>query len=232
MQIADCRLPNSDGRLASADSNRRPSNRRWSIRAKAVWGGRVRAAAVVLLALLVASCSKAIRTGDSPAYLILTSMTGTPGGGALAGTASTEVASDVITLVPKDTGTPTIFSDTGTATVQLQMKDVLDTPSAANSVTLTQYHVKYIRSDGHNVQGVDVPYEFDGGLGITISNTGSVSFTLVRNQAKQEAPLAALANNFQIISTIAEVTFYGHDQNGNAVNVTGRIDVNFSNWGD
>ena len=42
----------------------------------------------------------------------------------------------------------------------------------------------------------------------------------------------SLVNNFQVISTIAEVTFYGHDQNGRAVSVTGRLDVDFSDWGD
>jgi len=55
----------------------------------------------------------------------------------------------------------------------------------------------------------------------------------VRVQAKQEAPLAALVNNpGQVISTIAEVTFFGHDQVGNAVTVSGRVNVDFSNWGD
>jgi hypothetical protein len=148
------------------------------------------------------------------------------------GTFTSSLPSDVITLVPALTGPPSIFADNGEADLLLQSKDNLETPSAANAVTLTQYHVKYIRSDGHNVQGVDVPFEFDGGLGVTIASSGKVTFTLVRVQAKQEAPLAPLANNGQVISTIAEVTFYGHDQNGNAVNVTGRVNVDFSNWGD
>jgi hypothetical protein len=202
-----------------------------TVRRKAVWGGRVRVAGVVLCALLLPSCSKAIRTGQSSSYLVLSSMTATKGGGSNS-TASSSLSSDVLTLVPAKTGTPTVFTDSGTATFELQMKDTLDGPTPNNAITLTQYHVKYIRADGRNVQGVDVPYEFDGGLGVTISTSGSVSFTLVRLQAKTEAPLAALVNNFQVISTIAEVTFYGHDQTGRAVSVTGRIDVDFSDWGD
>ena len=201
------------------------------VRRKAVWGTRVRTA-LVLGILLTTSCSKMIREGTSPAYLILTSMTGTAGGGALAGTASTNLSSDVITKVPALTGIPTIFGDTGQATLDLQMRDTLTAPSPANFITLTQYHVKYIRSDGRTVQGLDVPYEFDGGLGVTVSGSQSVGFVLVRNQAKMEAPLAALANNSQVISTIAEVTFYGHDQNGRAVSVSGRLDVAFANFGD
>jgi hypothetical protein len=198
-------------------------------RRKAVWGGRVRLIAVVLCAVLPSSCSDAVRTGQSPAYLQLLSLTGARGGGTNSGTFSNSLESDVLTVV---SGTPTIFADNGRASLQLEMKDVLNSPSSANAITLTQYHVKYIRADGHNVQGVDVPYEFDGGLGSTITTTGTVTFTLVRVQAKQEAPLAALVDNSLVLSTIAEVTFFGNDQNGNAVTVIGRINVDFANWGD
>jgi hypothetical protein len=203
-----------------------------AIRRKAVWGGHARLAAAMLCALMLPSCSNTIRTGQSPAYLVLISLQGAKGGGSNSGTYGTTLFSDVVTLVPKDTGTPTIFGDSGQASFQLQMKDALETPSPVNAITLTQYHVKYIRTDGRNVQGVDVPYEFDGGLTATVSSSSTVGFTLVRNQAKMEAPLAALGNNPGVISTIAEVTFYGQDQNGRAVSVSGRIGVDFSNFGD
>jgi hypothetical protein len=202
------------------------------VRRKAVWGGHAKMTAVALGALLLTlltSCSDSVRTGNGSSYLLLNSLTASKGGGANSGSFASSLPSDVITMV---SGVATVFADNGQATLQLQMKDTLDTPSPANAITLTQYHVKYLRSDGHNVQGVDVPYEFDGGLGTTITGSGTVGFTLVRVQAKQEAPLAALVNNNQVISTIAEVTFYGQDQNGNAVTVVGRIDVDFSNWGD
>ena len=35
-----------------------------------------------------------------------------------------------------------------------------------------------------------------------------------------------------LISTIANVTFYGHDQTGIPVSVTGSISVNFADWAD
>jgi hypothetical protein len=229
MAIAECRLMNGTGDCRSTNSDFRMSTDDWRARPKVVWGGRARLLVVAFAAVLLASCSQAVRTGQSPAYLVLNTLTAAKGGGANSGTFGSSLPSDVITIV---NGTPTIFADNGQAGLTLQMKDVLETPSPASAVTLTQYHVKYTRSDGHNVQGVDVPYEFDGGIGVTISAAGSVTFTLVRVQAKQEAPLAALANNGQVLSTIAEVTLYGHDQNGNAVNVTGRINVDFSNWGD
>ena len=70
-----------------------------------------------------------------------------------------------------------------------------------------------------NTQGVDVPWSFDGAVTGTLSEESTtVGFVLVRVQAKDEAPLRALRFNggAQVISTIAEVTFYGRDQAGNA----------------
>ena len=61
---------------------------------------------------------------------------------------------------------------------------------------------------------------------------GAAVFELVRHLAKEEAPLKALTVNNVIISTIAEITFYGHDQTGREVSVTGRMSVDFGNFGD
>jgi hypothetical protein len=84
------------------------------------------------------------------------------------------------------------------------------------------------------VQGVDVPFAFDSGVTQTIAAGGSASvpFTLVRIQAKLEAPLQALGGHRGqlVISTIAHVTFYGHDQNGRDVSVEGNIEVDFADW--
>src|SRR5215471_2467264 len=186
-------------------------------RRKVVWGSRATTAvapAVAMAALMsLTSCSDAIRTGQSPSYLILQSLTG--------GTQNSSVVeSDVVS----DNGS--VVQDNGAASIQVALKDPLgSTPTAVNAITITQYHVEYQRTDGHNVQGVDVPFAFDSGVTSTISagTTGTVNFTLVRIQAKLEAPLKALAGHRgqQAISTIAQVTFYGHDQNGRDVTVTG-----------
>jgi hypothetical protein len=197
-------------------------------RSKAVWGGRIRLAVALLGAAALTSCSEAVRSGDASSYLVITD---------LAGSGGTPVKSDVIndgsgTCLATNVSACTITADNGSATFQLNMKDVLNSPTANNAITLTQYHVDYVRADGHNVQGVDVPFAFDGGLTTTITGTGSVNFTLVRIQAKQEAPLQALrfGGGALAISTIARVTFYGHDQTGREVSVTGNIEVNFADW--
>jgi hypothetical protein len=82
---------------------------------------------------------------------------------------------------------------------------------------------------------VDVPYPFDGGVTVTITNTAvSVPFEIVRDNAKEEAPLKALAGGGGrvFISTIANVTFYGKDQVGNDIQASGTISVNFGDFAD
>jgi len=107
------------------------------------------------------------------------------------------------------------------------------TPSVINAITLERYHVKYVRADGRNTQGVDVPYEWDGALRVTITDAPtSFGFQLVRNQAKDEAPLVGLISSGAIMTEIAQITFFGRDQNGNEISILGEITINFGNFGD
>jgi hypothetical protein len=202
---------------------------------RVVWSvvGRGAIAVVMLTGI---SCGELTRQGESASYLILTSLEAASG--AEPEEFGTVLSSDVETMIDRDgTPVPTIFGDNGRVTLSLGLKDPgpptsPNTPSPNNFITVNRYRVTYIRADGRNTPGVDVPYPFDGGITITVSETTSAGFTLVRNQAKAEAPLAALVRNQLIISTIAEITFYGRDQTGREVSVTGRIDVHFGNFGD
>ena len=199
---------------------------------------------VVATSAAVAGCSSGFtRDAKAPARLIIVALQGASG--AEPDELGTGMSSDVLTLVTTGGGCtaanpcPTIFSDPGRVEMRLQLRDIGNpanpsSPSSLNAVTIERYHVRYVRSDGRNVQGQDVPYEYDGGVTFTVPSDGSATagFTLVRSQAKREAPLAPLVNNDTIISTIAYVTFYGHDQAGNEVSITGTIDVTFGNFGD
>ena len=187
------------------------------------------------LVLLSVACGDMTRQGTSPAYLQVTNLDAASG--AEPEGFDNVLSSDVITVVDEDTGQTTIYEDTGRVTFTLALKDPGSagnpaSPSVANAITINRYRVRYIRSDGRNTPGVDVPYPFDGAFTVTVSSTGQATFSLVRAQAKAEAPLSALAGNGVIISTIAEVTFYGYDQTGREVIATGNIGVNFANWGD
>lgn len=188
-------------------------------------------------------CTAAVRTDSANSYLIVDSLTAASG--AKPDSFGGSLASDVLTYVKKDLGSgpvfvPTVFEDELQVTLHLGMKDpgtstTPTTPSAANSITVTRYHVNFVRSDGRNTPGVDVPYPFDGAFTLTVGgSTASAVVPLVRLQAKIEAPLKALAggNGAFAISTIAEVTFYGQDQMGRQVSVVGKISVTFADWGD
>jgi hypothetical protein len=191
-----------------------------------------------------AGCGGAfVRDSNAPVRLVIVALQGASG--AEPNEIGTVVSSDVLTLITSgggcttDNPCPTIFSDPGQVELRLQLRDQgsltnPSSPSQLNSVTVTRYHVRYVRSDGRNAQGVDVPFEFDGAATFTVPADGSATagFSLVRSQAKRELPLAPLVNNDTVITTIAYVTFYGHDQAGNEVSVIGTIDVTFANWGD
>jgi hypothetical protein len=200
---------------------------------KAVWGVRIGRAGLLALILASASCGTQTRDGTSSSYLIISALEAASG--ADPSKFGTGLFSDVITT--KDDVT-TIWEDPGRVTMKLGLKDpgsaaTPASPTPNNSITLSQYHVQYVRADGHNVEGVDVPYAFDGGITVTVSSSDTTAgFMLVRSQAKQEAPLAALRTNPIALSTIARVTFYGHDQTGREVSVMGTIDVSFANFGD
>lgn len=102
-------------------------------------------------------------------------------------------------------------------------------------MTIRRYRVTFLRADGRNVPGVDVPYPVDGAVTATISDSPiAVPFEIVRAQAKLESPLRPLVGfgGRLLISTIAEVTFYGEDQVGNEVQATGTITVNFGDFAD
>ena len=93
--------------------------------------------------------------------------------------------------------------------------------------------MRFVRADGRNTPGVDVPYGFDGGMTLTVGDGDATGiFEVVRHAAKGEAPLAALTGSGVIITAIAEITFYGHDQTGRQVNAVAKMSVNFGNFGD
>jgi hypothetical protein len=179
-----------------------------------------------------------LRTGRSPVYLVVTNMSASASGG---GTTSSFLLSDVQVLVEETVGgvtvqIPTTTNDNATATITVNPKNPDVATTAMNSVTLTRYHVDFRRTDGRNTPGVDVPYGIDGGLGVTISpnQPAQVAFEIIRHQAKLEPPLRQLRGfgGLVLISTIAEITFYGRDQNGNELTVTTRMDVQFGDFAD
>lgn len=189
-------------------------------------------ALAALASLAGSGCGDTVRTGRSPAYLIIEELLGVRGGEDDEETGV--LSSDVLT-------NNSIFEDRGLVSFRLALKDVdlgaVTGPTDNNAITVTRYRVSYRRTDGRNTPGVDVPWPFEGAGTVTVSDRAELEFSLVRLQAKLEAPLVQLSatsglGGAGILSTIADITFFGRDQAGNEVSVTGSIGVNFADWAD
>ncbi len=201
------------------------------------------ALAVTVSLMASASCGDLVRQSRSPSFLVIDLLAAASG--ATAGSYGNTLESDVLTYVTQtvegqQVKVPTVFEDIGQVQLRILLKDqgnpgATAGPSNINMITVNRYRVVYRRADGRNTAGVDIPYPFDGAITATITNTPvQLTFILVRIQAKVEAPLKALAGvgGRVAISTIADVTFYGHDQAGNDLECVGSISVNFADWGD
>jgi hypothetical protein len=195
-------------------------------------------AILTALSMAAAGCGVADQ-GRSPVVVRMDQLAGASGADK-SSTFGGYLHSDVVTnVLVNNVQIPTRFSDPGQVTLSLVLKDtgtagLTASPSELNTVTFTHYRVVYRRTDGRNVQGVDVPYAFDSGMTVTVTTAGGSkgTFDLVRVSAKLEAPLLALAANGEAIDVIADVTFYGKDQHDNDVSATGSIGVTFANFGD
>ncbi len=199
--------------------------------------------AVASLAVLASACGDVARSTQAPVFLTITKLEGRRGA-ATPGEFGNPLVSDVITNVTTDpcsttSPCPTVFSDAGQAEFEVVLKDIGNElkptePTSNNAVTITRFRVTYRRADGRNTPGVDVPYPWDGAVTLTVPAGGKATagFELVRHVAKYESPLVQLKDNASIITSIAEVTFYGQDRVGNDVSARGNIQIDFGNFGD
>ena len=194
----------------------------------------------IALLAATAGCGNVVRDSRSPVMLVVDSLTGAPGGGFNAGKFGNVLSSDVIVNLTSPapcTSTspcPTYYGDSGQVTFHLVPKDISIAPTTNNQVTISRFRVDYRRADGRNTPGVDVPYGFDGTVTGTVPPSGTLTmgFVLVRSSAKIESPLIQLISNPQVIDTLAQVTFYGTDQVGNAISASGSMTIQFGNFGD
>jgi hypothetical protein len=192
------------------------------------------AAAVALLAGSV-SCGNVPDQGRAPVTVVVDLVEAASG--ADPGSMGGFLLSDVQTLVD---GNPTIFNDVARVTMHILQKDAGNgvnglAPTSWNAVTINRYRITFSRADGRNTPGVDVPFPVDGAVTVTLTGSPTVvPFEIVRHQQKLEQPLRSLAGfgGRLFISTIAEITFYGVDQIGNAAQAKAHINVSFGDYAD
>jgi hypothetical protein len=106
------------------------------------------------------------------------------------------------------------------------------------NVLVDQIDVVFKRTDGRNVEGVDVPYRFTQPMSmlVPINENLEIPFVLIRHVAKLEAPLLALrevTSQGIVLQLVAQVTIHGKDMGGHRLApVTGYISVWCSNFAD
>lgn len=147
------------------------------------------------------------------------------------------ILSDVC-LNPDDIpGFCSVVNDNATVTMFASAKDQTKfVDPLINDIFFTRYRVTYIRSDGRNVPGVDVPHPFEGGTSFSVPVGGEAdqAFLIVRHQAKAESPLSELrqGGGALILSVIAQVEFFGQDGTGRQVKAVGNITISFADFAD
>lgn len=186
--------------------------------------------ALIIVVLLLAGCVAKENDSTSGSFLVINSLTGNdlegkPG--------STTVFSDVDSA-------GSIINDNGVAEVSALIYNPLtDTDvSYYNNVIVDQIDVEFRRTDGRNVEGVDVPYRFTQPMNwlVEVDEVAEIPFILIRHVAKLEAPLLALRevpSQGIVLQLVAIVTIHGKDLGGHRVApVSGYISVWCSNFAD
>ncbi len=131
-----------------------------------------------------------------------------------------------------------VINDPGIAKLTARLIDPTAVePTYYQNIMVDQIDIVYTRSDGQNVEGVDVPYSFSQQVSALVEINGStdVPFVLVNHDAKLEPPLIGLVNFGQnkILKLEAKCTIYGKDLAGNRVQpVVGYITLWCADFGD
>lgn len=191
----------------------------------------LKALVILPMVLAVLACNPVENDSTSGSQLVIVNLQGQD----FEGNEANYLESDVLFEDPQD-GTSTIHADKAAVTVRADLVDPasLMGPSKYNDVQITRYTVEYMRTDGKNAPGVDVPLPFDGTLTIAAPVDSAVQFPIivVRAAAKAEPPLIDLhaGRDAGILTVMAKITLYGHDQASRAVTATGYLTIYFANY--
>jgi hypothetical protein len=183
---------------------------------------------IVSAILLFTSCNPIENNSKSASMLTVENIQGTD----ISGQAASYLQSDVLK------SNSTVTADTAAATLSAATldPDPLMGTSQYSDILVTRYTVSYSRTDGKNVPGVDVPYPFEGSLSVLVKSGSSATFSLivVREVAKLEPPLVALADSRAegVLQVTARIDFYGRDPANRTVTATGYLAIFFANYTD
>jgi hypothetical protein len=128
-----------------------------------------------------------------------------------------------------------VTNDNALATLITRAENPFTDISRFGDIIVQRYRVTYLRADGRNTAGLEVPYSFDGVVNFRVPVNVAVSQQLmvVRPQAKLEPPLRNLAFGGGSIafSVVAQIDFYGRDVvNDRGVTARGFLNITFADF--
>lgn len=188
----------------------------------------------VVGALVMSGCTPDwASNGESPMVLLLTDINqGTP------------LTSDV------RISSGTVCPDLVPVRIENHFKNPLvDATGYRGDIVIERYEVRYIRSDGRDVEGVDVPFRITGSVAQEIIAPGAavLQVEIVRRQAKLDPPLSNLRRGAGstggtgsvvggaggIVTMFAEVTLHARSTIGQATNpASARLQIDFGDFAD
>jgi hypothetical protein len=190
------------------------------------WIGRGWLAGAVAVGLLAFGCTPDYVTGNTaPVNLYIAVVTNADGGLVL----DSDIRSG-------SGSSATVLPDFAVVKAAVRYKNPLQTTvSVPDHVLIDSYTVRYFRTDGRGVEGVDVPYRITGSISteIDVATTGTsdIEIEVVRRQAKNEPPLSTIQQNV-VLTAFAELTIYGQTVAGERVSATGRLQIDFADYAD
>ncbi len=189
---------------------------------------------IVMLFMLLPSCSKIENDSTSGSILLINSITGndldgTPG--------ATTIFIDVVQV--NDDGTMTIYNDNGVLELTAALLDPYvesGTATYYQNIMIDQIDIEYTRADGLNGEG-DVIYSFSQKVSsmVPVGETITSGFVLVQHISKLESPLVELVGLGQekVLKLEAKITVHGKDIGGHRVApAVGAVSIWISNFGD
>lgn len=125
-------------------------------------------------------------------------------------------------------------------TVPVRVENHAKNPNAPvagfrDDIVVERYEIRYFRSDGRGVEGVDVPYSISGNLAFEIQGeaAANVNIEVVRRQAKVEPPLSLIVGGGgpELVTMFAEITLHARTTTGVTTNTaTGRLQISFADF--
>ena len=111
-----------------------------------------------------------------------------------------------------------------------------ESPHALSTAVFTEAHITYVRADGLNEPGVHVPFPLFHSINFSIEpdSTGSLGIIVITAIQKTLPPLRNLwfLGGEKQIEATAIIDLRGADLSGNALQMTGRIQIFFADFAD